>query len=411
VIQTKTKLRIIVGGMVGQYPLGGVAWDYFHYVLALAELGHDVYYHEDTNVWPFDPVKGYASDSGDFTGAFMRNFFERHAPQLVDRWHYVLLKDKHYGMTKEAFEEVAKTADIFLNVSGATFVPDILSPKCIKVFMDTDPGYNQILMHAQPAWAKHAPGWLKDVKAIYDRYLTYAENIHGADCHIPHLGIDWLPTRCVVTMSPWKEFLQSPPPADAPLTTVMSWTYYGGLIYEGVEYFAKPPEFDRFIDLPSHVKTPLMLAIGGHKAPRKEIEQAGWKTIDAPAVTTTGESYLHFIRDSAGEWSIAKNIYVGTNSGWFSCRTACYLAAGRPSVVQDTAWSRFVPSGAGLFAFSTMEECVDAINRISSDANNQRRLAYEVAREYLAPDRVLPPMIEAIETGRRILPPSHSKQT
>lgn len=405
-LTSSSKLRIIVGGMVGQYPLGGVAWDYFHYVLALAELGHDVYYHEDTNVWPFDPVKGYPSDDGEFTGKFMQTFFERHAPHLKDRWHYVLLKDKHFGMSKEAFDEVAKTADIFLNVSGATYVPDNLSSKCIKVFMDTDPGYNQILMHAKPEWAKHAEGWLKDIRAKYDRYLTYAENIWGEDCHIPRLDIDWLPTRCVVTMSPWKEFVDQAPPPDAAFTTVMSWTYYGGLVYKGVEYDAKPPEFEKFSSLPARVKTPLLLAIGGDKAPLDMIHQTGWRTIKAPLVTTTGESYLHFIRDSLGEWSIAKNIYVATNSGWFSCRTACYLAAGRPSVVQDTAWSRFLPSGAGLFAFTTMDECVEAIERIASDATKQRQLAYEVAREYLAPDRVLPPMLEAIQTGQKILPPS-----
>src|SRR4051794_4175858 len=99
----RDKLRIIVGGLVGQYPMGGVAWDYFHYVLGLAELGHDVYYHEDTWVWPHDPTKGYAVDDPSYTVNFIRDFFDRYAPHLAAKWHYVLLHEKHFGMTAEAF--------------------------------------------------------------------------------------------------------------------------------------------------------------------------------------------------------------------------------------------------------------------------------------------------------------------
>jgi hypothetical protein len=127
---------------------------------------------------------------------------------------------------------------------------------------------------------------------------------------------------------------------------------------------------------------------------------------------------LKFIGDSFGEWSVAKNVYVDTRSGWFSCRTACYLAAGRPAVVQDTGWSRFVPSGDGVIAFSTMEEAIDGLKRVTADPDRHRTAAYEIAREYLAPDRVLPPMIEAIFAPRRdrpiaasFIPPSKASRT
>jgi hypothetical protein len=131
------KLRIIVGGLVGQYPLGGVAYDYFHYLLGLHELGHDVYYHEDTWVWPLDPAKEYPVEEPTHTVEFIRDFFLRHAPALADKWCYVLLHDKHFGMTREAFDEVARTADVYLNVSGVCFTPDNLSPNCKRVFIDT----------------------------------------------------------------------------------------------------------------------------------------------------------------------------------------------------------------------------------------------------------------------------------
>lgn len=404
-VAQKDKLRIIVGGMVGQYPLGGVAWDYFHYVLGLAELGHDVYYHEDTWVWPHDPLKGYPTDDASYTVNFIRDFFLKHAPHLSDRWHYVLLHEKHFGMTEEAFNEVARTADIFINVSGACFFPDHLGPKCLKVFMDTDPGYNQIVMSEKPEWSEFVDRWVKQVRE-HDRHLTYAENIWNDDCVIPRMDLNWLPTRCVVTMKPWEDFLQISPPADASFTTVMSWSYFKGpLVYRGVKYDAKASEYERFRTLPRRVDVPLSLAVSGYTTPKEQIVEDGWKLIDAPSVTVTGEAYLKFIRDSLGEWSIAKNVYVATRSGWFSCRTACYLAAGRPCVVQDTGWSKFVPSGEGLSAFDSMEQAVDALERVASDVARQRIAAHEIAREYLAPDKVLPPMLESILTNQQVLPP------
>jgi hypothetical protein len=391
------KLRIIVGGMVGQFPLGGVAWDYFHYVMALAELGHDVYYHEDTWVWPYDPLKGYPTDDPQYTVDFIRNFFDTYAPHLSDRWHYLLLHDKSFGMTREKFDEVARSADIFLNVSGACFIPDNLNPRCLKVFMDTDPGYNQIVMSEKPAWSEHVDRWCRDVRA-HDRHLTYAENIYADDCVIPRVGIDWIPTRCVVTLMPWAKFKDQPPPKDAAFTTVMSWSYFKGkLEYKGVEYDAKASEYQKFHDLPRRVNVPLTLAVGGWHQPAEQIREDGWNLVNARELTTTAENYLKFIGESAGEWSIAKNVYVATNSGWFSCRTACYLAAGRPAVVQDTKWSRYVPSGAGLIAFDTMEQAVAGLEEVALDPARHRLAAYEIAREHLAPDRVLPQMIEAIQ--------------
>lgn len=390
------KLRIIVGGLVGQFPLGGVAWDYFHYLLGLYELGHDVYYYEDTWVWPFNPIERSATDNPDYTLRFFHDFFSAHAPELADKWHYVLLHDKRFGMSAQAFDEVAAGADIFLNVSGACFFPDKLSPKCVKVFLDTDPGYNQMMLQEKFAWSQNVLRWCEQV-ASHDRHLTYAENIHGPDCLIPRGQFDWRTTRCVVTLPQWDRVRNSPPAAHAPFTTVMTWDYFRGhLICGGAEYFTKVPEYEKFRDLPSRTHVPLALAVGGDKAPLNRIAADGWQTLSAHEATLTPTSYQQLIHDSAGEWSIAKNVYVATHSGWFSCRTACYLAAGRPAVVQETGWSRFIPSGSGVFAFSTMDEAIVALYQAAADPAAQRDAAYEIAREYLAPDKVLPPMIEAI---------------
>jgi len=396
-----SKLRIIVGGLVGQYPLGGVAWDYFHYVLGLHELGHDVYYHEDTWVWPYDPIHHRPVNTPDYTLEFLKTFFARHAPKLAERWHYVLLHEKHYGMSQAAFDEVAKTADIFLNVSGACMIPENLSPKCLKVFMDTDPGYNQIMLHEKFAWSKNVQNWCNAV-AGHDRHLTYAENIYGDDCIIPRMDFDWRATRCVVTLPQWAKVKNAPPPAKAPFTTVLSWDWFAGhLIYKGVEYHTKVTEYEKFHDLPKRVDIPLALASGGDKTPKRKIRGDGWILLDAFFQTLTPDSYQTLIQESAGEWSVAKNVYVATRSGWFSCRTACYLAGGRPAVVQETGWSRFVPSGAGLFAFATMDEAIAGLQKIVADPLKHRAAAYEIARNYLTPDKVLPPMIEAIYASPR----------
>jgi hypothetical protein len=390
------RLRIIVGGMVGQYPYGGVAWDYFHYCLALHALGHDVYYHEDTRSWPFDPKLFYVTDNPVQSVELIKHFFDTHAPQLADKWHYVFMNEKSFGMTREAFDEVAKSADVFLNVSGACFIPDNLNPRCVKAFLDTDPGYNQFVLSERYAWSKHVDRWCQSV-ADHDRHLTYAENIYGDDCIIPRLNFDWIPTRSVVTLPSWETLRTTPVPSNAPFSSVMTLGYFAGpVLYKGKYYEAKVPEFEKFRALPKRTSLPLLMAVGGDKVELDPLRADGWNIVPGANVTLTTEDYMKFIGNSAGEWSVAKNIYVDTNSGWFSCRTACYLAAGRPAVVQDTTWSRFIPSGRGVIAFRTMDECLAALNEVTVHPIEHRAAAYEIAREYLAPDRVLPPMLDQI---------------
>jgi hypothetical protein len=390
------KLRIIVGGMVGQYPLGGVAWDYFHYCLGLHELGHDVYYHEDTWCWPFDPNLGFATDKPEHTVNFLKSFFDTYAPHLAQKWHYLFLHEKHFGMAPEAFDDIAKTADVFLNISGACFIPEQLNPRCIKVFMDTDPGYNQFVLSERYTWSQNVDRWCKQV-ADHDRHLTYAENIYGDDCVIPRMNFDWQPTRCVVTLPSWEKVKATPVPKNAPFTTVMTLGYFPGpLIYKGKTYGSKAMEFEKFRSQPGLTNASILVAVGGDKVPLDPIRNDGWHLTDGTKATQTVESYMQFLADSAGEWSIAKNVYVDTNSGWFSCRTACYLAAGRPAVVEETGWSRFIPAGQGVISFRTVEESVAALAALSADPLQHRAAAYDIAREYLAPDKVLPPMLDAI---------------
>ncbi len=387
--------------MVGQFPLGGVAWDYFHYVLGLHALGHDVYFHEDTWTWPHDPAGGGQPEGAEYTIKFLRDFFRQHAPALNSNWHYVLMHDRSYGMNRQQFDQVARTADIFLNISGACFIPDNLNPRCIKVWMDTDPGYNHIRLSERPAWAPNLERWINQVRA-HDVHLTYAENIWADDCLLPRLDIDWIPTRPIATLPEWRFIREMKVPTNAPFTTVMGWDYFPGpLVYKGVEYHGKPAEYARFHDLPKRAKDiPLMLAVGGHATPVEDVRRDGWELVDGRQATLTPQSYQDFIAHSAGEWSIAKNVFVGMKTGWFSCRTCCYLASGRPAVVQDTGWSKYVPSGNGVIAFTTPEEAIAGLREVRAHYDRHCQAAYDVAEQYLSPKAVLAPMLDAIIAKR-----------
>ena len=392
----QSKLRIVVAGLAGQFPLGGMAWDYMQYCVGLHLLGHDVVYFEDTGAWPYDPVKRELTDQPRSSIAAIAGFFQDHYPPLADRWFYRHLQDETFGMPAESFDAFARSADVFLNVSGACFFPDTLSSRCRKVFLDTDPGYNQIVYANRPGWSPNISRWCAHVDA-HDAFATFAENIGQADCHVPTIGKRWHPTRSPVVLSLWDAVRASAPPLDAPFTTVMSWQYYPtDLQIDGRGYNAKPPEFEKFFELPSRSSAKLMLASSGSRTPAEQLKTAGWHLVDPAGVSRTAATYQDFIGASAGEWSIAKNVYVATRSGWFSSRTACYLTAGRPAVVQDTGWSRYLPTGSGLFAFSNIDEAAERLTVVLDNPSQHRSAAYDIAREYLAHDRVLLALLEAV---------------
>ncbi len=389
----KSKLRIIVTGLAGLYPVGGVAWDYLQYVIGLARLGHDVYYHEDTWSWPYHPLKKEITADGAYSAKFIANFFVRHAPELNDRWHYRHLHSSSYGMADTAFDQVAQTADLFLNVSGASAIPKNLSSHCIKIFLDTDPGYNQILLKEQFAWSENIERWCETV-AAHDQHFTYAENIHEEDCLVPKLNFDWKTTRMPMVLDLWSP-LSSNLSERAPWTTVMTWNAFKGkLMYQGVEYKSKGAEFDKFINLPQKISLPLKVAVGGVNAPLDKLSRSGWDVVDGPGATLSPGNYQDFIQASKGEFSTAKQVYVAMRTGWFSCRSACYLASGRPVVVQDTGFSKHLPCGDGLLSFNTLQAAAAGLKEAEANYLHHAKKAKEMAREYFDSNRVLTRLIE-----------------
>jgi hypothetical protein len=396
----RSSLRIIVAGMVAQYPLGGIAWDYLQYVIGLARLGHDVFYHEDTWCWPYHPRDNRMTNDARYSAEFLRNFFQRYAPELAEHWHYLHLHDVSCGMSRHDFDAVARTADLFINISGASFLPGVLSPHCLKVFVDTDPGYNQIVLSKRPAWSVNAERWRAEVLA-HDRHFTYGENIGAPDCKVPTAGLRWQKTRMPIVLDLW-EWIPIPTSPTGAWSTVMTWNVFRGkLEYSGAEYHGKAAEFDKIIGLPRQVGLPFRLALGGSEAPTAQLAAEGWVVQGGPAVTLMPHDYRDYIAASRGEISVAKNVYVALRTGWFSCRSACYLAAARPVVVQDTGFSRLIPTGCGLHAFTNAEQAAEAICAIERDYRREARLARELARTHFDSQRILTRFIDdASGSGR-----------
>ena len=385
--------------MAAQYPVGGVAWDYLQYPIGFARLGHDVVYHEDTWCWPYDPVERTMTDDHSYSAAYLDDFFARHAPELNDRWHYQHLHETSCGMSRRTFDDFAKTADLFVNVSGGSFFPDALAPSCLKLFLDTDPGYNQIVLSERPAWSQNVDRWCEGVRA-HDRHFTYAENFGAPDCGVPAAGIAWKKTRMPVVPELWPARLDEAAPS-APWSTVMTWNVFKGkLEYRGVEYRGKAEEFAKIAELPRRFPREFRVAVGGTEAPLEALAAQGWSAEDGPSATLTADDYQDYIARSRGEVSVAKNVYVALRTGWFSTRSACYLAGSRPVVVQDTGFSSILPTGRGLHAFTTADEAAAAIEAIEANYAAEARAARDVALAHFDAPQVLPRLIEdAFATG------------
>jgi hypothetical protein len=239
--------------------------------------------------------------------------------------------------------------------------------------------------------------------ADHDEHFTYAENINEAGCTVPSVGIEWKTTRMPVVLDMWEVVARAELPDRAPWSTVMTWNaFQGALVYQGVEYKSKASEFEKVLDLPDRVSVPLTVAVGGATAPLERLRAHGWRVLDGPEATITPEQYQQFIARSRGEFSVAKHVYAATRSGWFSCRSACYLAAGRPVVVQETGFSDAIPTGEGVLAFRTVEEAASAIEEVEGNYAHHASAAAAIAAEYFRSDRVLGNLLDQV-TGRRAL--------
>jgi hypothetical protein len=303
------------------------------------------------------------------------------------------MDDATYGVGKEKFAEVLAQADLFLNVSGSALLRDEYMSCPCKVLIDTDPGWNHFVNY--PKWDA-SPNWLNTHGyRAHDHFFTYAERIGQPDCLLPGLGLDWKPTRPPVVMDQWRVKSQKKSAGEKNTrekwTTVMTWNNFGKpVVYDKQVFGTKEMEFSKIEDLPRQLPgAAFLLAVGGSGYPAERWHQLGWEVMDSHLASSTPEHYRAFIENSRGEFSVVKNLYSATRSGWFSCRSVCYLAAGRPAVIQDTGFSGFIPTGDGLFAFVDVTTARQAIECIEADYAHHQQAAREVAFEYFDSGKVL----------------------
>jgi hypothetical protein len=374
------RLRIVVTGLIGSIPLAGLTLHYLQYILGLHQLGHDVLYLEDTGTWYYDPhsddMLEDSSPAVEFLGKTMAAY------GLSDRWSFVDHHQNVSGVSGLALEGFLRTADLFINVTGAGQVRDEYLRIPRRAYIDTDPGFIQIRV---------ANGSHKDREHLqrHTTHFSFGCNIGLPDCTIPSVDLTWHPTVQPLCLDLWPV---AAAPDTAPFTTILKWQSYQPVEYGGEVYGLKDMEFRKFQRLPQETNQALELASTGHCA-AGDLGALGWKLRDAREISDAIDPYRQYIQQSRGEWSVAKNGYVKLRSGWFGDRSASYLASGRPVILQSTGYEQWLPTGNGVFAFKTTAESVHAFEQIDADYKRQCRAARQLAEQHFDARTVLSRLI------------------
>ncbi len=368
-------MKILFAGIIARYPFGGVTWCSLMYLLGLRALGHEVFYIEDTGEVVYDPVLNTRSIDPSYGTRYIGQSLERFG--LGDRWTFVNYDGSYHGQSADAVKRFCADADLFINLSGGSwFWRDEYARIPRRCFIDSDPAFTQL------AIAKAEPWYVKFFQQ-FDHLFTFGSNIGTPASSIPVGEFTWHKTWQPVVMDEWlttRAFMNR-------FSTVMTWQ---------IESFAdvggnKDQEFLKYLDIPARTSQPFELAVNG---PQTLLREHGWSTVDAMSMSRSIDDYRDFIQRSKAEFSVAKHTYVSTRSGWFSDRTECYLAAGRPALVQDTGWTSHLPSGEGLLAFSSPEDALAGIDAVNIDYAVHARRAREIAAAHFDAAVLLPRLLE-----------------
>jgi hypothetical protein len=378
------RLRIVVLGYIVRGPLGGLAWHHLQYVMGLAGLGHDVYFLEDSDDYPscYTPPRDTIDTDPSYGLEFARQAFDRVG--LGDRWVYY---DAHtlrwLGPCANRILAVCATADLLLNLSGVNPLRPWLGEVAVRALIDTDPAFTQIRHLTDPV--------ARQLALQHTVFFSFGTNIGQSQCEVPQDGFPWQGTRQPIVLDAWPV---TPGPPRGKFTTVMQWDSYQARTYNGRRYGMKSASFAEYMDLPRRAGPVFELAVGSPTTPREELLGKGWAVRNPLDPTRDPWTYQHYIRQSKAEFSVAKHGYVVSRSGWFSERSACYLASGRPVVTQETGFSDWLEAGSGVIPFSTPEQAHAGIEEVNSHYDLHCRAARAVAEEYFDARKVLPQLIE-----------------
>jgi hypothetical protein len=370
-------MRIVVSGVIGQYPVAGVTLCYLQYVLGFRKLGHDVYYIEDNGTCPYNPM----TQNVDVDYSYSLPYFQRVMQDfdLSNRWSYMRYDYEYFGMSKRAVYETLRTADLYVNLSGATVLREEHMACPVRAFVDTDPAFLQFQI-------ANGEQETIDFLAAHTLHFNYAENIGKPKCTIPTDHFNWQTARQPVYLDIWTPHENG---TGTRFTTVTNWSAYAPIVFRNERYGQKDVEFRRFITLPERTSQEIELAIAIEGRPKELLVKHGWRVVDPRPRTKDIPTFQAYIAQSRAEFSLAKNAYRKTWSGWISERDINYLAAGRPVLTQDTGFSDFIPTGRGLVAFQTMEEILAGIEEINGNYADHCKAARRMAEDYFDSSRVL----------------------
>ncbi len=380
-------LIVVSGAIANKLHQGGEAGVRLSYVLGLRRLGYSVFFLEQISG---DACVDAAGQPCEFQHSENLAYFNRLTSEigLADCAALIPVPPNEEVQLNSELIDIADAADALLNISGHLSIEPLLLRFRKRVLIDIDPGYTQY-------W--HIDGLLGPQFSRHDWFFTIGENLGNAICPIPTDGIDWIPTRPPVVLDMWPVVATN---KEFRFTTIANWRgAFGSVRFGGKTFGLKAHEFRKVVQLPHTVSSTFELALNIHPADHHDktsLEQNGWRLLDARAKSDTSEKYRQYIQDSSAEFSVAQGIYVETNSGWFSDRTTRYLASGKPALVQDTGFSRYLPASCGLVAFQSLQEAIAGAENIVGDYSRHCQAARAIAEEFFDSDKVLNQLMRKI---------------
>ncbi len=372
---------VVLWGLLGSFPFGGMTWQVLQHVVGLRQLGFDVWYVEDSDKHPYHPRTFQRTSNYRENVAYVAH--NMGLIGLANRWVYRSPGTQEVlgGLDEAGLRKLYRRADAVLNLCGAQEIRDSHRQAQCLVLIETDPGSTQVSVD------ENDQETIKQLEA-YDYLFTYAANIGDDQCRLPSEGFDWQPTRPPVIVEWWE---CARPDGPLVFTTVGNWSNRGKDVrWRGETYhWRKDLEFAKVLRLPSRVLSGFELTLGGvPDGDAAMLRSHGWRLREASTVANPGR-YRRYLRSSHAEFTVAKDLNVRLRTGWFSDRSACYLAAGRPVITQDTGFGFYLPTGKGLMPFSSEDDAAEAAEQVSSDYEAHARSAQEIANDYLAASLVL----------------------
>ncbi len=370
-------MTIILAGTIGRSGLGGQAWASLQYLLGFRALGHEVYYLEDCGdtsfVWDWEQAEwNYELDyPAAYVNACLAPF------GFSDRWIYRTNHETR-GLPVEQFQAVCRKADLLIVRASPLWVwrPEYDQPTR-RAFIDVDPGFTQISI------ANGDQGLAEGI-ARCERRFTVGQRIGAADCPIPTDGGPWLKTLPPVALNEWPFAAED----ASHFTSIIRWQGFREAKHGGATYGQRDQQFQQYLELPQRTTQPFRLAMMGTEP--DTLTAHGWEIAPGEVISRTPGSYREFIQQSRGEFSVPKHGYVAMRGGWFSDRTVCYLASGRPVLMADTGLTDWLTTGEGLLVFRDLNDAIRGVEIINADYDRHRRAARQLAEEVFAAEKVLP---------------------